>query len=55
MVDIKMGDKMYKYVTMDHETGVVILSTHDGGAALAKTYQALIIALYEKYKPTSNP
>ena len=50
-----MGDKKYKYVTKDQKTGVVILSTLDGGAALAKTNTALIIALYVKDKPTSNP
>ena len=53
---IRMGNQKYMFVAKDDTTGVVILSKRGGGgAALAKTNTALIIAFYEKDKPTSDP
>ena len=53
---IRMGNQKFMFVAKDDVTGVVILSKRGGGgAALAKTNTALLIAFYEKDKPSSDP
>ena len=51
-----MGNQKFMFVAKDDVTGVVILSKRGGGgAAIAKTNTALLIAFYEKDKPSSDP
>ena len=53
---IRMGNQKFMFVAKDEGTGVVILSKRGGGgAAVCKTNTALLIAFYEKDKPTSDP
>lgn len=48
---IRMGNEKFMFVMHDSDSQITQLSKKGGGAALAKTHTALIIAFYKKDHP----
>ncbi len=52
---VRLGNEKYMFVTFDETSGVAQLSKRGGGgAAIAKTATAVVIALWVKDAPTST-